>query len=227
MKQQIFTIHCDSHGQWAEWVLEWVNNHLLVIEHVQDYTTFVLVLFHKTGGGESGALIWGDMLTVYIKFWLIRGALIQREHLFTNVSRRAKFEDLRDSIVCQVCPGQLGSTCSTNRAYYNKVGYRTDTGHDNVHLTYSTRNLFKSVIHRYVAIPYTNQSLVIHTDLWHSWLSGHACLHTVNTNISYLIVTKNFNSTSGFFSLNKGKFGLCITSPKYMTDVCHWIVTER
>ena len=68
------------------------------------------------------------MLTVYIKFWLIRGALIQREHLFTNVSRRAKFEDLRDSIVCQVCPGQLVS--STHRAYYNKVGYRTTTGHD-------------------------------------------------------------------------------------------------
>ena len=51
MKQQIFTIRC--HGQCVEWVLEWVDNHLLVIEHNHNYTsTFVLVLFHKTGGGE-------------------------------------------------------------------------------------------------------------------------------------------------------------------------------
>ena len=50
MKQQIFTIHC--HGQ----CVEWVDNHLLVIEHNHNYTsTFVLVLFHKTGGGERAS----------------------------------------------------------------------------------------------------------------------------------------------------------------------------
>ena len=50
MKQQIFTIRC--HGQ----CVEWVDNHLLVIEHNHNYTsTFVLVLFHKTGGGERAS----------------------------------------------------------------------------------------------------------------------------------------------------------------------------
>jgi len=57
MNQQTFTtIRRDS--QCA--VLEWVDNHLLVIEHDQNYAIFVVsALFYKLGGGE-GALFRGD-----------------------------------------------------------------------------------------------------------------------------------------------------------------------
>ena len=82
MNQQIFTtIHWD--GQYA--VSKWVDNHLLVTEHDQNYTFFaVSVLFHKTGGGEV-ALIQGEAL---IKFWPEAGAVILRGHLRRGANSR-------------------------------------------------------------------------------------------------------------------------------------------
>ena len=72
-EQHIFTtIRCED--QFA--LLERVDNHLLVIEHDQNYTSFIVsALSRKTGGGERGAYSRED---AYFKFWPIGEALVRR-----------------------------------------------------------------------------------------------------------------------------------------------------
>ena len=60
------------------WALghESADLHLLVIEHDQNYTfSVVSILFHKTWGGEGGALIRGEALI--LKFSRLEGSLFR------------------------------------------------------------------------------------------------------------------------------------------------------